>query len=461
MAPALRSSVMGERPAVVIVGAGFAGLTAARSLGRAPVNVVVIDRNNYHLFTPLLYQVASGLLDPSEIARPVRALLRRSNNTEFRLAEVTGLDLAGKRVLTDHGPVGYDHLILAAGSANSYFGIAGLAERSHSIKTLGEALSLRNHVLAAFEEAVWEADPARRKALLSFVVVGGGPTGVEYAGALSELVHLVLSRDHPHLEISDTRIVLIEAAPRLLGAFDPSLSDDARRRLQKKGVEVRLGTAVKGVDAEVVSLAAGDHLAAHTVVWTAGVEASRLVSSLTREPTRQGTVRVAPDLSLPGHPEVYAIGDLAHVEQDGRPLPMLAPVAQQEARHVARSIAAKARGGTFDRPFRYLDKGIMATIGRNAAVVELGPIKIDGFVGWLIWLFLHLALIVTFRSRVITLINWAWDYFLFDRPVRLIVKAQEDPPREGRAQEGPTREGPKESRPGRGRGRRPGIRSGP
>jgi len=417
---------MAARPRVVVVGGGFGGLGAVRKLAGAPFDVLVIDRNNYHLFTPLLYQVASALLDPSEIAYPLRALMRRVGNADFLLAEVTGVDLAARTVTTDHGVEPYDYLVLAPGSVSNFFGIPGLAEKAHPLKTLGEALSLRNDVLRTFEAARWEPDASRRRALLTFAVVGGGPTGIEYAGALAELLP-VLRRDYRgHLDVGEARILLLEAADRLLGGFDSESARHALETLQRKGVEVLLGSAVKGVSSGVVELASGEVVSCGTVVWTAGVEANVLGFGLGR-PAAHRTLVVEPTLQLPGHPEVFVVGDLAFVAgPDGRALPMLAPVAMQQGHHAARAIRSLASGVAV-RPFRYVDRGIMATIGRNSAIVELRRFHFRGFVGWVLWLGLHLLLLIGFRSRFVALLNWAWDYFFYDRPIRLIVRAGERP----------------------------------
>jgi NADH dehydrogenase len=407
---------------VVVVGAGFAGITLVRALKRAPVEVLLLDRNNFHLFTPLLYQVASALLDPAEIARPVRALVRPLHNVEFRTAEVSGVDLDARVVRTDHGEVPYDYLVLAAGSTTNYFGNADLAARSMGLKELGEGLALRNHVLELFEAARWEHDAATRRRLLSFVVVGGGPTGVEYAGALAELIKLVLSRDFRGLDHSEIRIVLVEGAPDLLSAFAPDLRRSARHELEKRGVAVWTGALVRSIQGADVHVADGRSITASTVVWTAGVRASALGGTLGVETRRSGRVPVEPSLQLPAHPEVFVIGDLAYLEQDGQELPMLIPVAMQEAKHVARMIRDRIAG----RPataFRYDDPGIMATIGRNAGVAQIGRVHLSGFIGWLTWLFVHLVNVVSFRSKLIVLVNWAWEYVLYDRPVRLILRA--------------------------------------
>lgn len=412
---------MGARPRVVVVGGGFGGLATVRKLAGAPLDVLLIDRNNYHLFTPLLYQVASALLDPSEIAYPLRALIRHVPNADFLMAEVIGVDLEARRVHTDHGDEPYDYLVLSPGSGSNFFGIPGLAERSHPLKTLPEALQLRNDVLRHFEAARWESDATVRRCLLTFAVVGGGPTGIEYAGALAELVH-VLQRDYRGLDVGEARIVLLEAASRLLGGFDAESAEHALATLRRKGIVVRLDAAVKAVSPGVVELASGESIAAGTVIWTAGVEGSSLGFGLGR-PGAHRTLAVEPSLQLPGHPEVFVIGDLADVPgPDGRPLPMLAPVAMQQGHHAARAIRSWASGVAV-RPFRYVDRGIMATIGRNSAVVELRRLHFSGFVGWVLWLGLHLLLLIGFRSRFVALVNWAWDYLFYDRPIRLIVQA--------------------------------------
>jgi NADH dehydrogenase len=414
---------MGDaRPRVVIVGAGFGGLAAARALREVPVDVVLVDQHNYHLFQPLMYQVATALLDPSEIAYPVRAALRRHRNVDFRLARVTGVDLGGRVVLTTAGELTYDHLVLAAGAVNNFFGITSAEEHAHGLKSLGEALAVRNHLLTCFEQAAWIDDPVARRRLLTVVLVGGGATGVELAGAISELVHLVLRKDFPHLDLTEVGILLVEAGDTLLSAFAPSLQRTAIRTLERKQVRLLFGAQVASVDERGVNLHDGRTLAAATVVWTAGVQGSPMAAWLGAPTDRQGRVEVGPTLQLAGHPEVFVIGDMARVAgKGGTPLPQLAPVAMQQAKHVARSIAAGLRGEP-PRPFRYRDKGTMATIGRNAGVAQIGPLRIGGFLGWVTWLFVHLILLVGFRSRLVALLNWAWDYLVYDRPVRLIAR---------------------------------------
>ena len=416
------------RPRVVIAGAGFAGLTCARALKRAPVDVLLVDRNNYHLFTPLLYQVATAVLDPGEIARPVRAMIRPLPNSEFLLANVTGADLEQRLLLTDHGSLPYDYLVLATGSQSDYFGNASLKKHAFGLKDLDEGLAVRNRILKRFEESRWVSDREQRRSLLTFAVVGGGPTGVEMAGALSELISLVLRKDYRDLDLGLVRVVLLEAAGSLLGTFAAPLREAARRSLEKKGVEVLFNARVEDVTASSMRLADGHEILASTVIWTAGVRASEVGSALGLPLGRQARVQVMPTLQAPGHPQVFVIGDLAGAtdEKGGdAALPMLIPVAMQEGRRVAATISELLRdyGAT---NFRFKDPGTMATIGRNSAVAQLGAVRLTGFLGWLMWLFVHLINVISFRSRVVVLLNWAWDYFFYDRPIRLILRASDD-----------------------------------
>jgi NADH:quinone reductase (non-electrogenic) len=410
------------RPRVVIAGAGFGGLTCARALKGAPVDVLLVDRNNYHLFTPLLYQVASALLDPGEIARPVRQLIRPLRNADFRQAEVTGVDFDGRRLLTDHGPIDYDYLVLATGAQSDYFGNPALAEHTLGLKRLDEGLAVRNHILTRFEASRWAADPATRRRLLTFAVVGGGPTGVEMAGAISELARLVLRKDYRDLDINEVRVVLIEAAPYVLGAFVPSLREAAHKSLLKKGIEVMLGARVEAVTESGVRLAGGEEVGASTVIWTAGVRASDLGQAAGVQLARQSRIKVDRTLQVPGHPVVFVIGDLAGADDGAALLPMLIPVAMQAGKHVAACITDMVGNGGASA-FQYEDPGFMATIGRNSAVAQLGRVHLSGFPGWAMWLAVHLINVISFRSRVVVLVNWAWDYLFYDRPVRLIVRA--------------------------------------
>ena len=413
------------RPRVVIAGAGFGGLTCARGLRHAAVDVLLIDRRNYHLFTPLLYQVASALLDPGEVARPVRELIRPLRNVDFRQADVTGADLDRRLLLTDRGAVPYDYLVLATGSRSEYFGNESLARHAFGLKDLDDGLALRNRVLSQFESSRWTADREQRRAMLTFAVVGGGPTGVELAGSLSELIHLVLRKDYRDLDLSEVRVLLLEAADSVLAAFTPALRESARKALEKKGVEVKFGAKVEAVTASSIRLASGEEIAAGTIVWTAGVRASDIGGAIGVELGRQARIEVGPTLQVRGHPSVFVIGDLAGPAEGGAPLPMLIPVAMQQGRHVAATIGELVRNGGATA-FRYKDPGIMATIGRNSAVAQLGRIHLSGFLGWLMWLGVHLVNVISFRSRVVVLVNWAWDYLFYDRPIRLIVRAGED-----------------------------------
>ncbi len=406
---------------IVIIGAGFGGLRAAQKLAGKPVRVTVIDRRNYHLFQPLLYQVATAGLSPDEIAYPVRAIFQKQKNFDFLLAEVTGVNFDTRQVLTNRGPVTYDYLIIAAGAAVNFFGNASLAENALVLKDVPDAVTLRNHVLHMFELAAHENDLEKRRALLTFVVAGGGPTGVESAGAFSELIRLVLRRDYPSLNLDDVRVLLLEAADSLLAGFPSKLQQHAARALTAKHVEVRLAAKVSGYDGQVVTLADGTTLLSHTLLWSTGVKAAELFDNLGVEQARQGRVRVLPTLQLPTHPEVYIAGDAAYIEENGQPLPMMGTVAFQQGIAAAENILRQINGQTL-KPFRYADPGSLATIGRNAAVARIGNMEFTGFPAWVVWLVVHLIGLIGFRNRLIVLINWAWDYFFYDRAVRLITR---------------------------------------
>jgi NADH:quinone reductase (non-electrogenic) len=418
-------------PHVIVVGAGFGGLSCARALGGSAADVVLIDRHNYHLFTPLLYQVASSLLNPSDIAYPVRAVFRKAGNVHVRVGEVNGVDLERRAVLVAAsgapGPeeaVPFDYLVLASGSTTNFFGNASAAAAAHGLKDLPEALELRNHVLSCFERATREPDAATRAPWLTFAIVGAGPTGVEYAGALSELARLGLARDFPELDMRRVQIVLIEAHDRVLGRFPRALGEDAARRLARRGVTVRLNTRVERVAGDVITLAGRETLIARTLVWAAGVQPGDLAQRLELPKTKSGRIAVDEYLRVAGHERVFAIGDIAAVPYRGGEMPMLSAPAMQQGRHVARAILRAARGGA-PEPFHYVDKGTMATIGRSAAVAEIGPLKLKGLLGWLAWLFVHLYYIIGFRNRLVVLVEWAWDYFRYDRPIRIIARAKE------------------------------------
>lgn len=418
------------RTRVVVVGMGFGGMHAARELAGSRCEVVLLDRNNYHLFQPLLYQVATAGLEQESIAYPLRALIRDWYNLQFQMREVTGLDLTGKQVLTDKGPVAYDYLILAGGSVTNFFGNAGVARHAFDLKRLADAERLRNAILNTFELAVQEEDPRRRGELLTFVVVGGGPTGVEFAGALAELIHYVFRKDYPTLNLSECRVVLLEAAPTLLGAMPERLRHYAENRLQQMGVEVRCNSLVADATQDGVVLADGERIATSTLFWSAGVKAAPLAELVPGEKGPGGRVVVTPGLTLPAHDSVYLAGDMAYVLQQDKPLPMMAPVAMQQGRYAARSIIAREQGAK-PEPFRYVDKGSMATIGRSTAVAVTRGISFSGFAAWLVWLVLHLYYLIGFRNRVVVLLNWAWYYWFHERQVRLITADAERCPAGG------------------------------
>jgi NADH dehydrogenase len=407
-------------PHIVIVGAGFGGLYAARALGRAPVRVTVIDRRNHHLFQPLLYQVATAALNPSDIAAPIRWILRKQRNTRVLLADVTAVDLGAKRVRLADGEVGFDYAILAPGVTHSYFGHDAWAEHAPGLKTIEDALEIRRRILLAYEAAEREESASRRREWMTFVIVGGGPTGAELAGALAEIAHHALVEDFRAIDPREARIVLVEGLPRALSSFLPELSEKAREALERLGVEVRTGARVTDVDAEGV-LVDGERIAARTVIWAAGVAASPLARTLGVPLDRAGRVVVEPDLSVPGHSEVFVVGDLAAVAQDGELVPGVAPAAMQEARHAAANIVRKVRGEP-TRAFRYVDKGTFAVLGRGAAVGVLrGGFKLWGFPAWLAWLGIHIAFLIGYRSRLLVLINWAYSYLTYRRGARLIT----------------------------------------
>ena len=413
------------RERVVIVGGGFGGLACARALDGADIDVLLLDARNYHLFTPLLYQVATALLDPSDIAYPFRTVFRRSRNVRFRQARVTGVDFEAKKLTVAGGDtIAYDTLVLATGSANAYFGNPELAERTIGMKALDEALRLRNHVLSCLERAAQSTDPIDQAEWLTFVIVGGGPTGVEYAGALAELLDMVLGHDFPELARGNGRVVLVEGADRLLGPFHPKLGAYAADTLRSRGVEVQLSTLVKEATDRSALLSSGNTIGARTIVWCAGVGPSDPVDD---DVNRSRSRRVEVDDHLRLRPGVYAIGDVASVRSggpEGTELPMLSPPAMQEGRYVARAIRS---GGEPAHPFRYTDKGTMATIGRRAAVAQVGPLRLRGFLGWITWLVVHLYYLIGFRNRAAVLASWGWDYLRRDRPIRLIVRSSYDP----------------------------------
>jgi NADH dehydrogenase len=426
----------------VIVGAGFGGLQAARALRHAPVQVTVIDRQNHHLFQPLLYWVATAGLSPADISSPIRGILKRQKNTTVYLAEVTGVDVEQQRVQMGEHAIPYDYLVLATGARDNYFGHPEWEQDAPGLKSITDATSIRRKILLAFEAAELETDPVKIQELLTFVLVGAGPTGVELAGAIAELAHKALTSDFRHINTRMTRIVLVEAAPRILLAFPESLSRKTEKKLKKMGVEVITGKPVTNIDETGVAVD-GEHIPARTIIWSAGVLASPAGRWLGAETDRAGRVKVGSDLSLPGHPNVFVIGDTASVMQDGKPLPGVAPVAMQAGRYVASLIANRvANKGHQDaqqeqlqqpeppgqseqpeqhKPFRYHSKGNLATVGRSYAIVQMGGLRLTGLIAWLMWLVVHIYYLIGFRNRFVALFQWAWTYFTYSRGARLIT----------------------------------------
>lgn len=425
---------------MVVVGGGFGGLAAARELAGAPVDVTIVDRNNFHTFLPLLYQVATSGLASADVAMPIRGIVRRQGNLHFRQATVVGADLERRRLQLEHelhrvDDIEYDHLIVAAGATTNTFGIPGVEEHGLPLYDLDDAVRLRNHLLERFEAV--DADPsAIDDGALTFVVVGGGPTGVEVAGALVELIDKVLRRDFRHLDLSAARVVLLEMRDELLTPFSPASRRHARETLETRGVEVRTGTQVAAVHATRVELGDGTTIPSHTLIWAAGVRANPLATAIGLPTDRAGRVPVEPDLSVPGHLDVWVVGDAAAITdttpgRDGTVLAQLAPVAMQSGRHAARQVVRRLDGKPTE-PFRYRDKGTMATIGRSRAVAELPlGIRLRGFPAWLAWLGLHLVFLAGFRNRIAVFANWAWNWFTWDRGPRLIFR-RHDAPTDGR-----------------------------
>lgn len=415
-----QSSPNGTKPHVVIIGAGFGGLYAARALKRAPVEITVIDRRNHHLFQPLLYQVATAGLSPGDIAYPIRAVLARQKNTRVLLEEALSIDPASHTVKLRDGNLKYDYLILATGARHAYFGHDDWEAFAPGLKSLEDALEIRRRILLAFEKAERESDPSKRSELLTFVIVGGGPTGVELAGALAEISRQVMISDFRSINPGDARIILIEGGPRILPSFPDDLSAAAETSLKKLGADVQTKTPVTSIQPGLV-MAGGKTIRAATILWAAGVAASPLARSLGTPLDKAGRVIVQPDLSIPGHPEIFAIGDITDFQsKTGKPLPGVAPVAIQQGRHAAMNIL-RAMGGKPLLPFQYLDKGTLATIGRAAGVADLGRLKFSGYFAWLAWLFVHIFFLIGFRNRFVVLFEWAWAYFTYQRGARLIT----------------------------------------
>jgi NADH dehydrogenase len=416
-----------DLPHVVIIGGGFGGLDAARALSGAPVRVTLLDRHNYHLFQPLLYQVATAALSPGDVASPIRWVLRHQKNVRVLLAEATRIDPDERRVLLDESggeghhesSITYDYLVLATGSTHAYFGHPEWAARAPGLKTLDDALEIRRQVLLAFEAAERATDDAAQRRLLTFVIVGGGPTGVELAGALGEIARQALRQDFRSIRPESARILLLEGGPYLLGAFPEPLRERARESLTRLGIEVRTSAIVTAVDADGVSIGS-ERIAAQTVLWAAGVAASPLAQSLAVPLDRVGRVLAEPTLAVPGRAGIFVVGDLCALQQDGQPLPGVAQVAMQEGSHAAHNVLHAIRREVL-QPFRYRNYGNMAVIGRGSAVADIGPIKASGFFAWLFWLFLHIFWLIGFRNRIAVMAEWAWAYITMQRGVRLIT----------------------------------------
>ncbi|MGE5073739.1 MAG: NAD(P)/FAD-dependent oxidoreductase [Anaerolineae bacterium] len=409
-------------PHVVIIGAGFGGMEAARKLAKAPVRITLINRQNYHLFQPLLYQVAIAGLVPSQIAYPVRSIFRDQQNFSFQMGEVSEIDFDRRFVHMDGSIIAYDYLILAVGGQTNFFGQQAIEQNAYQLKNVDSAVATRNHLLEMFEKASREADDQHRRALLTFGIVGGGPTGVETAGALAELIRLVIHKDYPDMDLSDVRVVLLEAGPHLMEPYPDELRKATYELLAKKHVEIMLSTKLAGYDGEKMALADGRTIPAYTLIWTAGVRAAEIADRLGLPQASSARLVTGPTLQLAGHPEVFLVGDAAYlVDEHGKPLPMLATVAQQEARAAAANLQRLIKGEPV-KSFRYKDPGLLATIGRNAAVARIAGLSLSGFIAWVIWVVLHIYRLIGFRNRLVVFINWAWDYFFYESQARLITK---------------------------------------
>jgi len=419
------SSFLGSHaspPRVVIVGAGFGGLWAAKTLANAPAEVTVIDRENYHLFQPLLYQVATAGLSPADIAAPIRGIVGAYRNIGVMLGEIVGVDVAARVVSIMGGrQVPYDYLVLSTGARHAYFGHDDWEVLAPGLKRIEDATEIRRRILLAFEHAENETNPDERRRLMNLVIVGGGPTGVELAGAIAELARRALAKDFRNIDPRAARIILIEAGPRLLPSFPKDLSDDATQRLEKLGVEVRLGAPVTAIDSSGVTIGAV-HIEARTAIWAAGVAASPAGRWIGAECDRVGRIKVDPNLAVPGHPEIFAIGDTAlALDAAGRPLPGIAPVAKQQGRYVGRLIKAQLRGAKRVEPFHYRSYGNLATIGRKAAIIDFGWIHLRGLIAWVIWSVVHIYFLIGFRNRAMVALDWLWAYFTFQRGARLVT----------------------------------------
>ena len=405
---------------IVIVGGGFAGLTAARVFKGAPVQVTLIDRSNHHLFQPLLYQVATAGLSPADIAMPIRSILKNQKNVEVLMAEVTGVEKKERVINLKDRKIPYDYLILATGARHSYFGHDQWQRFAPGLKSVADATAIRRRILLAFESAEMESDPIKRKAWLTFILVGGGPTGVEMAGSIAELAFQALRSDFRQLDPRQARIILVEAGERVLSSFPPYLSERAQKKLENLGVELSLNGRVEKIDEDGVFLR-GQKISAKTVIWCAGVQASSAGSWIQAETDGAGRVRVKEDLTVPGYPEIFVIGDTASVTQDGSSLPGVAPVAMQQGKYAANTILKRIEGISQIPAFRYRDKGNLATVGRTFAVADFKGIRAAGFMAWIVWVFVHIYYLIGFRNRIVVLLEWAWAYLTFERGARLIT----------------------------------------
>jgi len=409
-------------PHIVIVGAGFGGLEAARRLAKAPVRITLIDQQNYHLFQPLLYQIAIAGLVPSQIAYPVRTIFRHQKNLTFQMGKVTAIDFTARYVKLNGSVIAYDHLILAVGGQTNFFGMQSVEHNAFQLKSIDSAVATRNHLLGMFEQAGREVDETQRRALLTFVVTGGGPTGVETAGALAELITHVMTKDYPHMDLKEVRVILLEAGAVVMPGYPDGLRKATHDLLRKKNVEVMVKSKLADYNGERVTLGNGEQIRTRTLIWTAGVRAAELVDKLGIRQAASSRVVTEATLQLPGHPEVFVIGDAAFfVNGSGQPLPMLATVAQQQAAAAVNNIRKMLRGED-PEAFHYKDPGLLATIGRNAAVARIWGLSFSGFIAWAIWVVLHIFRLIGFRNRLVVMINWAWDYLFYDTQVRLITR---------------------------------------
>jgi len=409
-------------PHIVIIGAGFAGLETARGLSGAPVRITLIDKNNHHLFQPLFYRVATAGLLPAQIAQPVRTIFRRQKNLTFQMGEVTAINLEEKYIKLNGSIIAYDYLVIAVGGQTNFFGFGEIEQSSFQIKDLETAVRTRNQLLAMFEQASREAEPEKRKAYLTFVIVGGGATGVETAGALAELITHVMKKDYPRINLNEARVILLEASPHLIGSYPGELRQATLKLLKKKNVDVRLNAKLENFDGQRVTLADGNIIETQTLIWTAGIKTAGIADSLNVEKAGGGRIRVQPGLNLPEHEEVFVIGDAAFLpDEKDQPLPMISPVAIQQGVLTAKNILNLLNSKPLT-DFYYKDPGLLATVGRNAAVARIWGISFSGFIAWIIWVFLHIYRIIGFRNRILIMFNWAWDYLFYDNQARLITK---------------------------------------